>query len=103
MARHAALRIRKRDDEDQPLPHLDLAIGELAPHVLAIGRCHPVEEDAAGTQVDLAGVHLEALRPPPLLQALGLGPGLPYLVARRSEHARDLEGFHRSTRTLNPP
>src|SRR5439155_16582108 len=100
---YAAFRIGKRDDGDQLFRRLDLAIGELAPHVAAIGRFHSVVEDAAGTQVDLAGMHLEALRPPPLLQALGLGPGLPQLVARRIEHARDLEEFHRSTRTLNPP
>src|SRR5207302_11265799 len=99
----AALRVREGDDADQPFRRLDLAIGELAPHVAAVGRRHAVVEDAAGTQIDLAGVHLEAFRPPPLLQALGLGPRLPHALARRVEDARDLEGLHRSTITLNPP
>lgn len=91
MARHAALRIRERHDEDQPLRSLDLAVDEPAPPVAAVGRRHAVVEDAAGAQVDLAGVHLEACWPPPLLQALGFGPRLPHPVARRIKDARDNE------------
>src|SRR5687767_14297341 len=103
MVGNAALRVGERDDENELLRRIDLAVDEFAPHVATVRRLHAVQERAAGPQVDLAGVDLEPARSPPLLEARGLGPCLPHLVTRGVEDAGDLERLHRSTTTLKPP
>ena len=47
---------------------------------------------SAWAEIERAGDPGEALRPPPLLQALKLATRLPYEIARRIEHAGDDEG-----------
>jgi hypothetical protein len=49
-------------------------------------------EHAAGAEIERAGDPGEALRPPPVFQALKLAMRLPHEIARRVEHAGDDEG-----------
>src|SRR3954463_15141007 len=99
----AAFCVREGRDEDELLRRFDFAVDEATPHVRAVGRCHAIKKHAARTQVELACMNLEASRTPPLLEPIGLGPRLPYLVSRRVKYAADLERLHRSTDTLKPP
>src|SRR3954471_2293714 len=99
----AAFCVGEGRDEHQLLWRLDFAVDKAAPHVRPVGRGHAIKEQAARAQVDLAGMDLEAGGTPPLLEPIGLGPRLPYLVAGRIEYAARLEGLHRSTDTLKPP
>ena len=78
--------------EDDTLGLDDLAIDEAAPHLLAVRRAQAVVEHAAGPEIERAGDPNEALRPPPMFQALELAMRLPDEIARRIEHAGDDEG-----------
>src|SRR5215475_90782 len=86
-----ALLIREGNDEDKPLWRDDFAKDPFAPHCGAVRRLHTVVKDATWSEIELAGKHLEAFRPPPMGQTLGLGPRLEDEVEWRIEDARDNE------------
>ncbi len=87
----AAIGIGEGGGEHQPLGCIDLAIGEAAPPCLARLHVHRIEEDAARPEVQLLDGQLAALRPPPLRQPFGFGPGFPHQFARCGERAADVE------------
>src|SRR5512134_2737839 len=83
--------IRKGIGADDLLRPHDLAIDALPPILLSVGRAHAVMKDASRAQIDLADGRRESFRTPPAHQALGLGPRLENLFARRIEKTRDYE------------
>src|SRR5438067_13228351 len=58
----ARVLIGERVDEDEPLRRGDLAIEELSPHLVAVGRGLAVLKDAAWMELDARLLHLNALR-----------------------------------------
>src|SRR4029078_10909866 len=93
VTRLACVLVGERRYEDEPLFRDDLAIDELAPHLLAVRRAEEIVEDATGLEIDLGGDHLEALRSPPLLELLCVGPCFPHAASRRIDDAGDDESF----------
>src|ERR1700722_19932274 len=89
MARRIALVVRKRGDDYQPLGRDDLAIDPLAPHLAAVRGSLAVEKGAARAQFEFVHSRSEALRSPPVFQALRFSERFPYEVARRIEDAGD--------------
>src|SRR6478672_13565814 len=102
MARNPAFGIGEGHHVDHALGLDDLAIDEAAPHLLTAWRTHAVMEHAARAEIERAGDPGEALRPPPLFQALKLAVRLPYEIARRIEHAGDDEGACMTKRHTPP-
>ena len=89
MLHGVALLVGKRQDRDDLFRRLDLLVGELAPHLVAIVGAHAVVEDAARAQIQRQHAQLKPHGTPPLGQALRLDPRLKHQFARRVERVRD--------------
>ena len=93
MSRDAAVYVGEGIHKNDFLRRFDLAINELALHLLAVRRLQTIMKNTSGSQIEFCGRHLETFRPEPLQQLFAVGPGFPDSVTRCVECARDDKGF----------
>src|SRR5438445_13467019 len=91
MTCQAALLVRERGDEDEPVGLGDLAIDPLAPYHFSIWRFQCVVIHAARPEIVLRMHDLHASGTEPLLQTIGLGPHFPLQVPRCIACTADVE------------
>src|SRR5580704_10397287 len=79
IAIHPALFVRERIDPDQSVRCLDLLEYKAAPHRASTGKAHAIHEFASGAKIELRDLDRTSPGPPPVLEVLGTGKGMPHL------------------------
>lgn len=75
----------------EPLRRSDLAIDESGPHGAAVREFHAAEDEAAGFELVASDLNRGAGSAPPVFQVLGLGKGVPHILAGRVERPSESE------------